>query len=244
MATKEQLKDNAKIFFDDTKNITWFDAIGDGVTKFLLPVHSPTDDTTGDPSSWTLTVTEAGTGNSTIVNSTTQSNRLLITTAANEYDGVNFQGKGEPFKLVSTNKLYFGCKMSISDATQSDLLVGLAETKTDLLNTSSSHAITSTNVEGVFFYKTDGGTVITSKVYKDGSQTGTANAASAMTTAKRTYEMYWDGASLKAYLDNVLVGTFTSGLPDGDLTISINYRAGEAAAVTSQVEWLRVIQIT
>jgi hypothetical protein len=242
MAIKQQAKNGAWIFFDDTKLVRWVDAIGPDVVKFELSQGFPTDDTTGDPTQFNYTVTEAGTGNTTAVNAVTAGDNMLITTAANEYDGANIQLKGEKFKLVSGKPLYFGCKLKISDATQSDLFVGIAETDTTLMATSSAHAI-ALGGDGVFFSKLDGVTTLIFKNYLDGAETGTASYGTALDTAYHVYEFYYDGESVKGYIDNTLVGTFTASLGDGDMTPSINVRAGEAAAITSNIAWMRCIQL-
>ena len=158
-------------FRDGTKNRRYINAVGKDVINFELLSPEATDDSTGDPTRFTSTMTEAGSGNTTVVNSNTAGEKILITTDGNEYDGANIQGKGEVFKLESGKPLYFGIECKISEATQSDFLVGICETLTALLNASGSHAIASVNVEGVFFSKLDGSTTISAKTYKDGSQT-------------------------------------------------------------------------
>lgn len=242
MAIKEQIKNDAKVFFDDTKIIRWVDAFGPDVVKFLLDGILPVDDTTGDPTQFSMTVTEAGAGDTTCVNAATAGDCLLVTTAANEYDGINLQAKGEKFKLETGKPLYFGCKLKVSDATQSDLFLGIAETDTTLMATSSAHAI-ALGGDGVFFSKLDASTTIAFKNYLDGAQTNTADYGTALDTDYHVYEFYWNGESVKGYIDNVLVGTFTASLGDGDMTPSINFRAGEAVAKTCTIAWMRIIQL-
>lgn len=225
------------------ENRRYIDAFGKDVVKFELLSPESTDDTTGDPTRFTSTMTETGSGNTTVVNSSTAGEKILITTDDAEYDGANIQGKGEAFKLVSGKPLYFGIECKISDETQSDFLVGICETLVALINASGSHAIASANVEGVFFSKLDGSTTIAAKTYKDGNQTGTGDYGTAIGTDYRVYEIYYDGSSkVYFYVDDTLVTTATANLPDGDLTPSICFRAGEAAAVTMHVKWWKVIQ--
>jgi hypothetical protein len=115
--------------------------------------------------------------------------------------------------------------------------------KTDLLLGSVSHGVSATLVEGAFFLKTDGATTIASKLYKDGAQTFTANVGVAQTTTDLVFEMYWDGTTLSFYLDGVFVTSAKDGLPDGDLTLSLNVKAGSAAARTASIAWARSIFI-
>lgn len=231
---------NALITYDDRYNQRWLDAVGENVVKYILNPGSATDDTTGDPTAWTMTVTEVGASDSTVVNNTNDGYSLLLTTDAAEYDGINLQLKGSAFKLSANKPLYFGCKLKISDATQSDLLVGLCEVDTTLLNTGGSHALAVTD-DGVYFSKLDGGTTIKFTNELDGAE-GTTASSIAMDTSDHIYEIYWDGSTLYAYVDNVLVTTVASGLAAVALTPSINFRTGEAVAKTCNIAWMRVFQ--
>jgi len=109
--------------------------------------------------------------------------------------------------------------------------------------TAAAHAIAAADVEGVFFWKVDGGTVITAKTYKDAAQTATANSATVMNTSAHIYEIVWDGTTVYFYVDGILVTSVAASLPDGDLTPSINLRAGANAAKTMTVYWMKCIQI-
>lgn len=234
---------NSTKFYDESTGLRIYDAVGD-VQKFVGITPEPTDDTTGDPTRFTMTVTEAGGGgDSTVVNSATAGNWLTIVTDNAEYDGVNLQAKGEAFKIESGKPLYFGVKLAINDATQSDFLVGLMETNTALLATSSAHAIGGSGIEGAFFVKLDGATSVNAKTYEANSQTNSAAWGTSLDTSAHIYEITWDGSSqLGFYVDGAIVGCFTGTLPNGDLTPSINVRAGSAAARTCEVYWMRCFQ--
>ncbi len=243
MVTSKQVN-SSLVFYDDTREYRWVDACGPDVVKFIEDLGTATDDTTGDPDRWVQTVTEAGAGDSTVVNAAAAGAALLLTTDAAEYDGINLQAKGEAFKLVAGKPLYFGAKFKVSDATQSDVLVGLAETHGDLVKTGAAHGIAAADVEGVFLWKVDGGTVLTAKTYKDAAETATANYATALADDTYiTFEIYWDGTTVYFYIDGTLVTSVAASLPDGDLTPSINIRAGAAAAKTMTVAWVRCIQV-
>ena len=67
-------------------------AWGEGVVKYITDfTQFPTDDTTGDPTEYTSTVVEAGSGNTTIAQTDASGGQVLITTAANENDGGSYQ---------------------------------------------------------------------------------------------------------------------------------------------------------
>jgi len=218
-------------------------AWGDDVVKYALEAGFPVDDTTGDPIGWTSTVVEVGTGTTIFSNAVTGGGDIaLITNAANEYDGGNYQMNGEPFDITSGKKLYFGAKIKISDATQADLFIGLAETDTTLMNTSSSHAI-ALGGDGIFFSKIDAVTTITAKTYLDGAEVNTANVSTAMDTSYHWYEFEYDGSSIRMYFDGELVATYTASFPDGQITPSINFRNGAAAVKTMTIANLVTIAI-
>lgn len=232
---------NAIVIESDTAPTRWLDIFGEA-QKFSLDNGFPTDDTTGDPSQFTMTVVEAGTGSTTAVNSATAGEAMLITTAAGEYDGINLQLKGEAFKLTTSKPFYFGCKLKVSDATQSDLLVGLAETDTALLKVATAHGADYGTSDLVGFLKVDASTTIATQTVLNGVVTGSANYGTALSTAFVTFEMYWDGATLTYYIDRNKVTCVAASLPDGDLTPTINFRAGEAVAKTCSIAWMRCFQ--
>lgn len=233
---------NALVYYDDRYEQRWIDVVGENVLKYILNPGTPSDDTTGDPTNFTMTVTEAGGGgDSTVVNNTEEGYALLLTTDNADYDGINLQLKGSAFKLQSGKPLYFGAKLKISEATQSDLLVGLCEVDTTLLATGAAHAHAVTD-DGVYFSKLDAVTTIKFTNELDGTE-GSTSSSVVMDTGDHIYEIYYDGSSLFAYVDNVLVTTIASGLAAVALTPSINFRTGAAAAITCDLAWMRVFQI-
>ncbi len=242
--TMEKSFEGAQVLYDVSKKVRWIDAFGETVVKHILnPGQAvPVDDTTGDPTGYVMTPIETGTSDSVVVNSETLAEALLFTTDNLEYDGINLQAKNVAFKCEADKPMYFGIKCIASEATNLDLLVGMFIKKTDPLNESGSHAVNS-SAEGIFFYKVDGGTVLAFQVYKDGVLTNTANYATAMGTIAAVYEFYWDGTDLKAYIDNIHVATFTTGMPDTELVPTVNVRAGDGNARTLSVYWMRTIEI-
>ncbi len=238
VSTKNVL--TALVYYDGNNSDRWLDALGSDVVKYILGPGSAVAESSSE---FVVTLVEGGAGESTIVNSATVGNSLLLTTDAAEYDGLNVQLRGEAFKIETDKPLYFGIKVTASEATNADLLVGLCETNTALLATSSAHAIGASNIEGIFFTKIDGGTSIVANVYKDNALTGSATYGTAFSTSATIFEWYFDGTTLYASVNGNVVGSFTDGFPDGDLTPSINFRAGSTDARTLQVAWLRAIEI-
>jgi len=232
----------AKIWQDSVYPWRVYGAMGEGARAWALRPGLPCDDTTGDPTEFVVTVVEAGTGDSLLTVGEVHGYPLLLTTAADEYDGLNVQLRGETMKFASAKEAFIRGKFKLSEATHIDFLFGLCELKTDLMKTSAAHGVLATNVEGVFFVKVDGGTTIYVKAYKDGTET-TSVSAGTMTTSDIDYALWWDGTWVHAYIDDVEVATFAGTLPDGECTPSINLRAGSAAARTASVAELAFVSI-
>jgi hypothetical protein len=235
MANTHSKRVLGNLVFYDTNQQRWIDAVGADVTKFMLnTAYMADDDTTGDLSGFTHTAVEVGAGNSTAV---LADNTLLITTAANDDDGVNLQVKGEAFDLASGNYTYFGINFQASEATQSDFLVGLCITDTTLLGGMT---------DGIYFECLDASTDINFVLEKDSTETTSASAVGTFADATNiTLEFLFDGTNVDAFVDGVVQTRLAvTNLPDNEqLTPSIHFLTGAASAETMTVNWLRTIQI-
>lgn len=234
MAVNSRFECGAQVYYEDY-DYRWVRAIGQNVRQWEMRIG--TDFTTG--CEYTNTVIDVGAGTSLASQAITAGNRCLLTTAQAENDSVELQVVGTPFQLASGHPLYFGAKVSISDATQSDFVVGLCSTDTNIIAT---HAIALAD-DGAYFYKLDAGTVIYAAAEKSGTVAATA-CGTAMDTSKHIYEIYYDGVgAVSFYFDGGLVVQATSGYPTAVITPSIGLAAGAAAAKTGLVEWMRCIQL-
>ena len=174
---------------------------------------------------WTVTAT----GTAPVVASLLPDAKILISSqASTDFSGDNMQILGSRFKLEAGKPLYFGAKLTVSEATQCDLLVGMCGVDTALTAASSTHAL-AVSAGGAFFSKLDGVTAGYFKTYSTGSE---ANSAAAFTldTSAHWYEMYWDGYKLHGYVDGSLIASFGSGVTTEVLTPSICFRKGDTAA--------------
>jgi hypothetical protein len=221
---------NGYLVYYDDYDFRWVDAIGPAARKWEM--RYGTDFTTAAE----YTNTQAGTSPTT--QSTTAGNRALMTTGGTENNGCNLQVVGTPFQIASAKPFYFGAKVAISDATQSDFAVGLASLDTSIF---AAHAVTVINC--AMFSKLDGTTSILASTIK-ASVVGADTVGTAMDTSKHVYEIYFDGTTLYYYFDAGLVSSMTSGWPTVVLSPSIALMAGEAAAKTADVEWMRMIQLS
>ena len=176
---------------------------------------------------WTVTETDAG---ATQALTDGDGGLLLITNTAADNDLVALQKKGESFRFSSGKQLYFEARFKVSDATQSDLSIGLQITDTSPLDVS----------DGVFFTKADGSTSVSFLVEKNGTATTTSVATMADNTFI-TLGFNYDGGSVMQYCVNgVVAGTSAvTNLPDDeDLTISFAIQNGEAVAKTMTVDYI------
>ena len=184
---------------------------------------------------WTVTETQAG---ATQALTNVDGGVLLLTNSAADNDLNALQKIGESFKFVSGKKLHFKARFAVSDATQSDFVVGLQITDATPL------AVT----DGVYFRKDDGDADLDFVVIKD----STASTATAIATvASATYltvGFYYNGvdevvyaASTDSLNPKILGKLATTNLPDDEeLTISFGIQNGEAVAKTMSVDYIFV----
>lgn len=190
-----------------------------------------------NPLGFTTTLVEAGAGESTITKPDGIGGHLLLTTDANEDDGIEIQLAGEAFELTSEQSaVYFGIRFQASEATQNDLLMGLCITDSTLLGGMS---------DGVYFEKLDGGTGTSFTVEKNATETQADSLAVFAANTWTIWEFYWTGTVLHAYINGTLVATpALTNLPDDEfLTPSVQVLAGSAAINTLTIDWIRAIQI-
>ena len=207
---------NAWALVDSRYPRRWYDAWG-MVDKEIVNTYRAAD--------WTVTAT----GTAPVAASLLPDAKILISTqASTDFSGDNMQVLGSRFKLEAGKPVYFGAKLTMSEATQSTLLFGLCGVDTTLTAASSAHAI-AVSAGGAFFSKLDGVTAGLFKTYTTGTEVNSAAAFTADTSA-HWYEMYWDGYKLYGYYDGTIVATFGSGITTEVLTPSICFRKGDTAA--------------
>lgn len=225
------------VYYDRSYQQRWIRGEGVGVTQYIFdPCNFPVDDTTADPTMFTVTTVDGGADAAGFVSSI--DGALKIATDDAENDGANVQLKGEAFKMdATTTNTYFGINLQINDATQSDLLVGLCITDTGLLGGMT---------DGVYFECLDGSTDINFVLEKDSTETTSATAVGTLADATNiTLEFFFDGTYVDAWVDGVLQTRLaTTNLPNNEyLTPSIHLLTGEAAVQTLTVNWWRVVQV-
>lgn len=177
---------------------------------------------------WTITSVGAATQALTDVDG----GALLITNAAADDNSSFLNKKGESFKFELGKKLFFKARMKVSDAVQSDFVIGLQITDTTPLDVT----------DGVYFQKDDGDANIDFYVEKNNANT-TAVVGVVVTDTFIDLGFYFDGKSeIQVFLNDVQVSTFalTNLVDDEELTVSFGVQNGEAVAKTMTVDYIFV----
>ena len=184
---------------------------------------------------WTITTTEAGSGNASEALTSQAGGALLLTNDDADNDLDFLQLEGESFKLSSSKRAYFSARFKVSDATQSDFVMGLQITDTTPLATT----------DGVFFIKDDGDTNLDFIVEKDSTSTDTT---AIHTMADDTFVVatwFIDSDASKVYysINNAEpVAVVNTNLPDDkELTVSFGIQNGAAAAKTMTIDYVTVM---
>lgn len=176
------------------------------------------------------TVTEVGSGSRALTN--VDGGCLLITNAAGDDDHNYMQKVGESFLFEAGKPMYFEARVKVSDATQSDMVLGLLITDTSPL---------ATVTDGIYFQKDDGDTNIDFHVVKNSTATD-STAVATLDTNFNTYAFYYDGSrsQIEILFNDVIVGTsvLTNVSDDEELTITMAVQNGEAVAKIMTVDYI------
>lgn len=185
---------------------------------------------------WTVTAVGAGTQALTDIDG----GGLLLTNAAADNDSIELQKVGESFLLAAGKRAFFKARLKVSDATQSDFLIGLAVTDTTLQGAVSGAGVT----DGIFFNKDDGDALLDVQCQKNATTGQTRGVGIATVVADTFLTVAWayDGVNeVKYFVNNVHLGTLDASstyLPDTDLTVSVAVQNGEAVAKTMTVDYI------
>lgn len=183
---------------------------------------------------WTITTTEAGAGSATEALTDVDGGALLITNDAADNDADFFQKVGESFLMAAGKRAFFKARFKVSDATQSDFVMGLQVTDTTPLDAT----------DGIYFMKDDGDAQLDIYCRKDATtgSTSATNIATVVSDTFLTVAWAYDGKSSLAYFVNdAHLGTLDASstyLPDTELTVSFGIQNGEAVAKTMTLDYI------
>ena len=221
-------------FTKGVNNITAQNILGQMIQLDPTQMHTYFNDfDTYAAADWTVTETQAG---ATQALTNADGGVLLLTNSAADDDIVALQKVGESYKFVAGKKLFFKAKFAVSDATQSDFVIGLQITDTTPL------AVT----DGVYFRKNDGDANLDFVVVKDSTASTATAVATVVAATYITVGFYYNGvnevvyaASTNSLNPTVLGKLATTNLPDDEeLTISFCIQNGEAVAKTLSVDYI------
>ena len=190
---------------------------------------------------WKISTTEAGAGSATEAASSADGGVLVITNdnADNDHDFLQLSGDGgttahETFKFEAGKKLFFKSRFKVSDATQSEFVMGLQIADTNPIN-----GVT----DGVYFQKDDGDALLDVHVEKNSTATSSTGVHTVVDDTYLVAGFYYDGIdSVDFFVDDNRVATLAvTNLPDDEeLTISFGIQNGAAAAKVMSVDYILV----
>jgi len=185
---------------------------------------------------WIITTTETAPGNATEALLDGAGGLLLVTPDDAEGESTEFQKDGEAFRLVIGKPLWFEARLTISDATHSDMIVGLCITDTEAIDAVS---------DGVYFLKVDETTAITYHCEKDGTDTSANTGIAIVAATHNRFGIHWDGAGIVTFwLDGKMVASSTTNIPDDEnLCITFGIENGAAAAKTLTIDYVICAQV-
>lgn len=185
---------------------------------------------------WVITTTEGGAGDATEALAADEiGGALLITNDDADNDSDELQHTEEVWKLASGKRVWFETRVKVSDATQSDLFVGLSITDTTVID-----GVT----DSVGFRKDDGDANIDVVSEKDSTETLTDSGVDLADNTYVKLGFYWDGQdSVEFFVNRAKVATHTTNNPDDEnLCVTLALQNGEAAAKTMTVDYIYVCQ--
>ncbi len=183
---------------------------------------------------WVVTETQAGATQALTAGS---GGWFLLTNSAADDDLVAVQKTPAMLDLSATKQTWFSSRFKVSDATQSDVVIGMQVVDTTPLDVT----------DGIYFLKADGAATVDVICRKDAS-TGSTSAASIATLTSDTFvqlDWYYDGAGYLFYAINGTVSgslSVASYFPNTTVTVSFAIQNGEAVAKTMTVDWVGVWQ--
>ena len=218
-------------FVDGVTNTTESTTLGGFLAPDPSVAHVWFDDfDTFTAADWTVTETQAGATQAVVAG---DGGILALTNSAADDDLNAIQWANETFKFEAGKRLWFKSRFKVSDATQSDLVIGLQITDATPLAVS----------DGLYFAKADGSTSLSLVVTKNSTATTTTGVATLASNTYVTVGFVYDGASrVDIFVNDVRVkSSVTTNLcDDEELTLSIAVQNGEAAAKTLSVDYVFV----
>ena len=163
---------------------------------------------------------------------------IEIKPAANDDDIAQLQTHQEMFKFASNKPLIYEARVSLTDATESDMIVGLIITSS---NTPSAQT------DGVYFRKDDGDANLDYVMEKNSTttlSTGDTGSDMADNTMVKLGIRYDGSSTVYWYINGTQVASATANIPDDEFLAPVfAVRNGEGSAKTLFVDYVKITQI-
>ena len=157
---------------------------------------------------------------------------LLLSGAATTDDsGYNLTGDSEWIRIANSKSYWFQTRVTLSDATESDLLAGVAITDTSLIASAPS--------DGIYFLKSDEATTLAIVVRAASATVASVNIGTMTTSATDlAWRLIVDSAgvgNLTAWQDGTqLTSTRVTTLPTAEaMTLALAFQSGTATGTIS-----------
>lgn len=183
---------------------------------------------------WVVTETQAG---ATQALTDGDGGLLLLTNSAADDDVNQIQNAAESFTFELGKKCFFAARFQVSDATQSDVRVGL------YIRDASPVDIT----DGVSFYKADGAATMVLQAEKDNVAVSSTETITITAATNIIVAFFWDGVSRIYFASGTTMANLTTlgyiepstSLPDDEaLAMGFGLVNGEAVAKTATIDFL------
>lgn len=222
---------NHQVACDHADTWRWFDVVGPGAAKWTFDASKVVSTTTAAGATVTQT-------NGTLVTTdSTTGGAVRLTVGGADNDKVQIQSFSELYKFAARWPAYFGCKVSLVDASESDLHAGFIIRDTDFSDGVS---------DGIYFRVADGSAVVSLVLEQDSAET-TVELFTAVDATAYTLELYIDSDYVYAYVNGALATSVACSnanfCNDEDLCATIGQQAGAGAANHATLYWLRALQV-
>ena len=163
---------------------------------------------------------------------------LVLTATAADNDLIGLQLAKEGFLIQAGKEAWFKARFKVSDATQSDLLMGLHITDTS--------PVASAPTDGIVIRKDDGDALLDGVVLIDNAAASTSTGIGTLVDDTFiTVGFHFDGASVVRFYVNdaekaavTLTAANIAALDDETLALSFAFQTGEAEAQVSTVDYV------
>lgn len=169
---------------------------------------------------------------------------LTVTNTAADNDSCFIQSKGHVAASDATKRMQFACRVQMSDATQTDVIMGITATDTTPIGGAGTEETGTT--DGMYFLKIDGATDWRFVVRSGSATIGYPLALGtivASTPDVLAFDYNPQNKEVSVYVNNIKKTTVVvTTFPAGVQFIQMGIQNGDAVARTLQIDWVAFAQ--